>query len=303
MINNKHSVAHISLLLVAFVWGLTFVVVQNAIAFLEPFTFNAIRFFIAGLLLFLLQIVFNRNKLVHFNKNLIAAGMKIGFWLFIGYAFQTVGLLYTTSSKAGFITGLSVVLVPLFSCLLFKLNPGRNALIGAIVAAGGLYLLTMTDTVSLNIGDGYIFICAIGFAMHIIMTGKYSSKHAVLPLTIVQLLFVSLLSMIFSIVTEDWQTVLNPSIMFNVDVIMALLITSVFATALAFLAQTAFQQYTTPARVALIFATEPVFAALAGYLWNDERLASTAVIGCGFIFAGMIFAEIPKKSNKAQLEA
>lgn len=296
--NNKHTAAHFSLLLVAFIWGLTFVVVQNAIAFLEPFTFNAIRFFIAGFLLFLVLLIFKRNELVKFNRQLLLAGIMIGFWLFIGYAFQTAGLLYTTSSKAGFITGLSVVLVPLFSWLLYKLKPGRNALIGSLIAAGGLYMLTMTDTIALNIGDGYIFICAIGFAMHIIITGKYSNLHAVLPLTIVQLLFVSLLSAIFAIALEDWRTAFVPSIMLNNEVVIALIITSVFATALAFLAQTAFQKYTTPARVALIFATEPVFAAIAGFLWADERLASTAIIGCGFIFAGMILAEIPRRQEK-----
>lgn len=296
--NNKHTAAQFFLLLVAFIWGLTFVVVQNAIDFLEPFTFNAIRFFIAGFLLFLVLLIFKRDELGKFNWQLLLAGMIIGFWLFIGYAFQTVGLLYTTSSKAGFITGLSVVLVPLFSWLFIKIKPGRNALIGALLSAGGLFMLTMTDSIALNIGDGYIFICAIGFAMHIIITGKYSSLHAVFPLTIVQLLFVSLLSAIFSVAAENWQTAFDPSVMLNNEVVIALIITSVFATAIAFLAQTAFQQYTTPARVALIFATEPVFAAIAGYLWADERLAATAIIGCGFIFAGMVLAEIPRRKEK-----
>ena len=119
---------------------------------------------------------FKRNQLKECNRKLIFSGIFIGFWLFVGYATQTAGLLFTTSSKAGFITGLSVVLVPLFSLLLLKQKPSKNAILGIVVATAGLYLLTMTDSVSLTIGDGLVFICAIAFALQIIFTGKYSSK-------------------------------------------------------------------------------------------------------------------------------
>ncbi|MCR2822131.1 DMT family transporter [Lederbergia panacisoli] len=293
-----------SLLLIAFVWGATFVLVQNAIAFLEPFSFNGIRFLIAALLLGFWFFLFEKRQLQYLDKKLVISGFVLGIWLFLGYAFQTMGLLYTSSSKAGFITGLSVVLVPLFSLFILKLKPGMNAVIGVSVATGGLYLLTMTDTVSLNIGDGLVFFCAIAFALHIIFTGKYSKKYPSLLLTLVQISTVSILSIIFAFLTEDWRLAIQPAVLFKGNVLAALIITSVFATALAFLAQTSVQKYTTPTRVALIFATEPVFAAATGYFWADERLSYSALFGCLLIFVGMIFAELPSigKHRIAKIE-
>lgn len=289
--------ADANLLLVALIWGSTFVLVQNAIAFLEPFSFNGVRFFIAAFLLGGWLLLFERKQLKHLDKKLIFSGVIIGIWLFIGYAFQTLGLLYTTSSKASFITGLSVVLVPIFSIFLLKIKPSLSAIIGASIATFGLYLLTMTDTVSLNIGDGYVFICTIGFAMHIIFTGKFSSKYPSLLLTVVQITTVAVLSTSFALFTEDWRQAIRPEVLLQGNVFSALFITSVFATALAFFAQTNFQKFTTPARVALIFAMEPVFAAATGFIWANERLSFSAILGCLLIFAGMVFAELPRKKT------
>lgn len=290
---KKSLFADISLLLVAFIWGMTFVLVQNAIDSLPPFSFNGVRFLLAAILLGLWLFIFERKQLALFNKKMLLSGISIGFWLFLGYATQTIGLLYTTSSKAGFITGLSVVLVPLFSLLLMKQVPGRNAIFGVLVATIGLFLLTMTDVTSLNFGDGMVFICAIAFGLHIIFTGKYSEKYPSLLLTVIQITTVAFLSIISSFLFEDWQRAISPDILLSPKVLSALIVTSVFATALAFFAQTSFQRYTTATRVALIFAMEPVFAAITGYVWAHEHLSKSALIGCALIFAGMVFAELP----------
>ncbi|HAQ08004.1 MAG TPA: EamA family transporter, partial [Bacillus bacterium] len=169
--------ADLSLLFVALIWGATFVLVQNAISFLEPFSFNAVRFATAALLLGIWLAGLERSQLRKLDKKLILSGILLGFWLFIGYAFQTLGLLYTTSSKAGFITGLSVVLVPLLMIVILKQRPNLNSIAGVAAATSGLYLLTMSDVTSLNIGDGFVLICAVGFALHILLTGKYSSSY------------------------------------------------------------------------------------------------------------------------------
>jgi drug/metabolite transporter (DMT)-like permease len=297
IMNRSVIFADVSLLLVAFVWGTTFVLVQNAIAFLEPFSFNGVRFFMAAFLLGGWLVIFEREQLKKINKKLLISGIIMGLFLFIGYAFQTIGLLHTTSSKAGFITGLSVVMVPVFSFMLLKIKPGFNAIIGVSIATAGLYLLTMTDKVSLNIGDAYVLICAVGFALHIIFTGKYSSKYPALLLTVIQVGTVALLSGIFAFFTENWQQAFETGVLFKTNVVTALIVTSLFATALAFFAQTAFQKFTTPTRVALIFAMEPVFAAAAGFMWANERLSFSALTGCLLIFAGMVFAEIPAKKT------
>lgn len=294
---KKSLFADICLTLVALIWGSTFVLVQNAIASLPPNAFNAIRFFIAALILGSWLLIFERKQLRQLNRSIVLSGLLLGGWLFAGYAFQTVGLLYTSSSKAGFITGLSVVLVPLFSLFLLKQKPTRNALIGVSIATIGLYLLTLTDMTSLNRGDALVLACAIGFALHIIFTGRYSEKFPTLLLTVIQIFTVSILSGLLAFLTEDYALALRIDILGQKDVLIALIITSVFATALAFFAQTSFQKYTTPTRVALIFAMEPVFAAITAYIWANERLSTNALLGCICIFAGMIFAELPMKKK------
>ena len=289
---KKPILADLSLLLVTVIWGTTFVLVQNAIGFLEPFSFNGIRFLIASILLMLCLVVFERKQLKQLNVKIILSGSFLGFWLFLGYATQTIGLLFTTSSKAGFITGLSVVFVPLFSLFLLKQFPSKNAVFGVLVATVGLFLLTMTDVTALNSGDGFVFICAISFALQIIFTGKFSSKYPTLLLTVIQITTVAILCIISSFLFEDWRKSFNTDILLTKDVLIALIVTSVFATAIAFFIQTNFQKYTTATRVALIFAMEPVFAAIAGYFWAHERLSYSALIGCFLILAGMVMAEL-----------
>jgi drug/metabolite transporter (DMT)-like permease len=204
-----------------------------------------------------------------------------------------MGLLYTTSSKAGFITGLSVVLVPLFTFLLLRQKVTWTAVVGALAAAVGLYLLTLNQSLQFNLGDLLVFGCAICFALQIVFTGKYAPQFPALPLAIVQLGTVALLSWGYAFFFEEWQLAFSAQAMLTPDVAWGLFITAIPATALAFLAQTAFQKQTTPTRVALIFALEPVFAALTAYVWVNEVLTIRQLVGCALIFSGMILAELP----------
>lgn len=288
--------ADIILLFIAFICGATFVIVQNALSFLEAHSFNAVRFFIALLILLFVYIFFGKKETQIWSKTLFVSGFKIGIWLFLGYAFQTIGLDKTTPAKAGFITGLSVVMVPLFSVILLKLKLSLHAIFGVIAATIGLYLMTMVDSTSFQQGDLYILLCAFSFAMQIIMTAKYARGLSALPLTIIQLCTVSILSFLSAVIFgEDISLIINPSVMLQTDVWIALFTTSFLATAFAFLGQTYLQAYISPTRVALIFATEPVFAALTSYFWIGEKLSATSITGCIFILFGMIIAELPLK--------
>ncbi|WP_445493042.1 DMT family transporter [Niallia sp. 03133] len=170
------------LLSVAFILGSTFVIVQNAVFFLEPHAFNAIRFFITALFLFLWLVVFQSSEIKSLNFSCLKAGFILGFLLILGYASQTIGLLYTTSSKAGFITGLSVVLVPLFLFIFFKNKLSIKSIIGVLFAAVGLYLLTVVDTLSFQKGDFYVLICVISFALQIILTGNKALLNFIVDL-------------------------------------------------------------------------------------------------------------------------
>jgi drug/metabolite transporter (DMT)-like permease len=291
--NNKKWAADFSLLTVAFIWGTTFVIIQNAISFLPPFTFNTVRFFLGGISLLLLLLLKEKGR-IRFTRSSLVPGVILGLFLFLGYGLQTFGLLYTTPAKAGFLTGLSVVLVPFIGILFLRQKPLAASVAGALSAVLGLYLLAAGHTQSLNIGDLLVMICALGFAMHIIFTDKFTKSTSALQLTVIQILTVAVLSFIFMLLFEDWKTAMSISTLLKTEVLSALLVTSLLATSTAYLIQTAAQRYTTPARVAVILTMEPVFAALFSYIWIGEKLSSFAVAGCCLIFLGMLLAELPQ---------
>jgi drug/metabolite transporter (DMT)-like permease len=290
---RKTWLADTTLLVITLIWGATFVVVQNAVEMLPPNLFNALRFGVATAFLLAIRPFLPAFRDVPFSPRLILAGMFLGLWLFGGYAFQTVGLLYTTPSKAGFITGLSVVLVPLFAFLFLREKIRWPAVTGVLMAAVGLYLLSIHGSFVLQTGDALILGCAFCFALQIVSTGKFAPLYSALPLAIVQIGTVSVLSAVYAWLFEDWRLLMDPSVVLASDVLWALAITSIPATALAFLAQTALQKETSPVHVALIFSLEPVFAALTSYLWEGEVLLTREIVGCCLIFGGMIIAEMP----------
>lgn len=304
---SKQRLADLVLLGVTIVWGTTFLLVQNAINALPPYSFLFVRFFLAFIFLLFILIWQNRKAQNGEQKKGMslatwAAGGVLAVWLFVGYAFQTIGLVYTTSSKAGFITGLSVVLVPIFSLMILRLKPKFPAILGVLLASFGLYFLAFGDqstveagNLVLNKGDLLVFFCTIGFAMQIVFTGKFVLKHNVLLLTVIELGLVALFSLIFALFTEDLSPLLTLTTYLNPMVLLALVVTAFLGTALAFLAQTHYQQHTTPTRVALIFAMEPIFAALTGVLFGGEILTMMMLTGCALIFVGMLCAEMPSE--------
>ena len=300
---SKKWIAHASLLFVTLIWGATFVVVQHAISLVQPFTFNAIRFLIAGFILLIIQMIYTKRATVSISRKDIISGALIGFFLFGGYLFQTFGLLYTTSSKAGFLTGLSIVMIPIFSYIFLKQKTGLFAIIGILTATAGLFLLTAENSFRLNQGDILVLCCAVSFALHILINGAYSHTLSPLFLSTVQILTVGTLSTICAIIFEDWERALSNDLWQNNSFLFALFLTSVFATALAFFIQTAAQKSISPTKVAMILVTEPVFAALTAMIVDNEQLSSATIIGCACIFLGMILVELPSKQKEKSAQA
>ncbi|OPA76908.1 EamA family transporter [Paenibacillus selenitireducens] len=292
---KRSLLADFTLLLVAFIWGTTFLIVQNAVQALPPLAFNGIRFTGAALLFALILILVHRGWWKQFNMRLLRHGIILGILVFGGFAFQTYGLLYTTSSNAGFITGLSVVLVPFFSVWILRQRLRWPAWASAALALIGLFLLSTSgsSTFHMNLGDILVLACALCFALQIIATGKYAPHHPTLPLVTIQLGTVGVLGLVGSVLFEnigsfsDWM-----HLTMQTDVLIALAITLLFGTAFAFWAQTYCQKYTSPTRVAIIFAMEPVFAGITGYVWGDEQLGIAAIIGCGLMLISMLIVEL-----------
>jgi drug/metabolite transporter (DMT)-like permease len=295
MLYSKKWFADLVLILIAFVWGTTFVMVQEAIATLLPFSFLTIRFAFAALFLYLFLRLSMRQRgrlnAKERRQNWVG-GFVLGLFLFLGYAFQTFSLLYTTSGKSGFLTGVSVALVPVLSLLILGIRVRFVSVLGVLLAVSGLYLLAFADFSVINRGDVLAFFCAIFFGLQIVYTGKFSGTTSVFHLVTIQLATVAILSACSAVLFEPWQQMLHPDIYLNPAVASALVVTSLFATAFAFIAQTHVQKFTTPNRVALIFSMEPVFAALADYWWQGVALGGRALAGGVLILCGMILAEI-----------
>ena len=287
--NNKpwlRWLANFSLLIIALVWGLTFVTVKNAINILPPYSFNFLRFTMASLVMLAFALPYRKKC----SWKTIKAGLLIGVFLFSGYTFQTIGLLYTSASNAGFITGLSVVLVPLMVTVSSRELPRLGVLLGVISATIGLGLLTINESLSFNNGDVLIFFCAVSFALHIILVGKYALEHSTVWLVTWQIAAVAFLSGAFAFITEPKTMTLTP------EVWQALVITALFATCMAFFLQNYMQRFTTACHTAIIFSTEPVFAAFFAVLLLQEILSVKAYWGGAFILAGMLLAELKSPS-------
>lgn len=273
----KGIVADLALLGVAFVWGTTFQIVHDALADIGTFPFLAVRFLIA--VLFLLP--FHRGKL-----RWHPAALRAGLYLFGGYAFQTLGLLWTTPAKAAFITGLSVVLVPMLVSLRTRQLPEWTAATGAVLAAFGLGLLTLEGSLAPGKGDILVLCCALCVALQILAVEKAAKHTDPNSLAMIQLGVICLLS--FGI----WGAAGGP-FRLTPRVLWALLITAVPATSLAFLIQGWAQRFTTPARVALILSLEPVFAALYSYFFGSETFTTQKLLGSALVFLGIAAGSIP----------
>lgn len=289
---NRSQWADLSLLLVTFVWGSTFVIVKWAIKDLPPFPFLTIRFALA----FLSLLPFLYFQRAHISKGTLLKGVALGGLLFSGYAWQTVGLQYTSSSNAGFITGLSVVFVPALIALTTWKLPRPGLIFGILCALGGLAFLSLGDQFVLNKGDLMVLLCALSFALHILFVGRYAPQTNATVLASIQILTVSVLSGIFSMFSP--QTVMH----FSTNVWIALLVTAIPATSLAFFVQSKMQQFTTPTHTALIFSMEPVFAAISAFFFAGEFLTPRGLLGAGLVLVGMLVAEFTGSETDKLLE-
>lgn len=277
----------LALLSVTVIWGWTFVLVKEGASELGPLTFLALRFALAlTALLFLFWPRLRREGAM--NGKELLQGLLIGLALFGGYLFQTWGLLYTTATKSGFITGLSVVLVPFLAALAFKERVAQRSWLGAGLSALGLGLILFGRggvTGGLNLGDLLTFLCALSFALQIILIGRLVTLENYPTLLVIQIGLVFLLSLAGALFLE------RPTLAISAHGWEAILITGFLATALAFFIQNRFQPLSTPTQAAIIFSAEPVFAGLFGYLLLEERLGGLQLLGAGAILAGIIVSQ------------
>jgi drug/metabolite transporter (DMT)-like permease len=279
----RHRGLELALIGVAAVWGFTFPVVKDAVEIIPPFQFLAVRFGMAALLM---TAVFWRG-LRTFGVKQIAASVAAGVALFAGYAFQTVGLQYTQASNAGFITGLFVVFTPILTAVWLRRLPARAAVAGVVLATVGLALLSVSPAgFRFGYGDAVVLLCAVSFAVHIVLLGRFAPDLPTGPLTTIQLWVTATLSAWLSLSFE------TPVEVAGHDVWLAIVLTAVYASAIAFFIQTRAQRTLSPTRTALILVSEPAFAGLFGFVLLGETLTVVGWSGAALILAGMLAAEL-----------
>ena len=294
---TKQLKADLSLLSVTAIWGSSFALMKIVLDHMPTFAYLSLRFIIASVVL---VIIFHR-KLKNLNRKVLLCGCGIGLLLFGGMALQVGGLNYTTASNSAFITGLNVVFVPIVSTILLKRKPDKSSVIGVALAFGGLFFLTGGINFRFNIGDLLTFLCAVSFTFHIVAQAKYTREYSPELLVMVQLVLSAVLY------TGVWFAADNKPVQINPSVVWILIITAVFATAVAFGVQTFAQKYTSPTHTALILTAEPVFGAVFAMIIPNsqgvtESLKLNSIVGCSLILIGMLISEFRIGKKKAAAE-
>lgn len=283
--------AELALVFITLIWGSTFVVVKEALNSSSTLLFLALRFGLASLALL---VVFRRRGTAMLGeKRFILGGALAGVCLFGGYMFQTFGLRTTTSSKSAFITGLSVVLVPLLSSLVYKKAPEIAEVIGVLLATGGLAFMTLDErSFTISTGDTLTLISAFGFAIHIMVLGHYSRSGGFEALSVMQIVTCA------AIALGTFWWIETPHVVWRPSLLIALAITGLLATALAFTVMAWAQQHTTAMRTALLFVLEPVFAALTSFVIEGEVFTLRGGVGAGLILAGIVLVDLKPFSRR-----
>jgi drug/metabolite transporter (DMT)-like permease len=280
------------LLTTAIIWGFAFVAQRVGMDYVGPFTFNGIRFAIGSLSLLPL-VLMSREQRTATNKILPNPGLKtilfggaaLGLALFSGASLQQIGLVYTTAGKAGFITGLYVIMVPVLG-LFWKQQPKIGTWIGAILAAIGLYFLSVTEQFTIEMGDLLVLIGAIFWAAHVLIVGWLSPRINPIKLAFSQYVACSILSLITASVVE----LITLSSIFEAAI--PILYAGLLSVGIAYTLQVIAQRDAHPAHAAILLSLEAVFAAVGGWLILGEIISPRGLVGCGLMLAGMLLSQL-----------
>jgi drug/metabolite transporter (DMT)-like permease len=287
-VNARRRKAETYLLLVTIIWGSTFVITKSFLGEIPPLYYTAFRYLLSSIILLALF----RRRLLTVSSLALKKGLVLGVILYVGFAFQTIGLQYTTASKSAFFTGLLVVLTPIVHAISRRFLNLRTKelkvgnIVGVVCAAVGLYLLTSPSGSAVNGGDMLTIVCAILFALYIVYLDYASDVPDKLQLTYVQFVFCGVAGLPIAFFSESFVWA------FSAQFLLSLFYLSIFATIIAIWVQNQFQADTTPTRAAVIFAMEPVVAGLFAYVIRGENIGVAGVIGGVVMIAGLLLSEL-----------
>ena len=275
------------------IWGSAFIAQSVGMDKIGPFTFQAVRCFLAVVFLFPASALFSKGK--PFWKSwadpaLWRSGIICGLALFAASSLQQIGLVYTDAGKAGFLTAMYIVFVP-FLGLFVGQRPGRNALLSLIPAIVGLYLLSCTSVSGINKGDVLLLLCAVAFSVQILLIDRHCAGLDGLKLNCIQALVVTVLSVPCALLTETVDASLIASCW------LPLGYAGILSMGVAYTLQIVGQKRVTPSAAALLMSLESVFAALFGWLLLHETMTKAELLGCVLVFAAVVISQLPEKKK------
>lgn len=275
------------------IWGSAFIAQSVGMDKIGPFTFQAVRCFLAVVFLFPASALFSKGK--PFWKSwadpaLWRSGVICGLALFAASSLQQIGLVYTDAGKAGFLTAMYIVFVPFLGLFLGQ-RPGRNALLSLIPAIVGLYLLSCTSVSGINKGDVLLLLCAVAFSVQILLIDRHCAGLDGLKLNCIQALVAAVLSVPWALLTETVDASLIAACW------LPLGYAGILSMGVAYTLQIVGQKGVAPSAAALLMSLESVFAALFGWLLLHETMTKAEVLGCLLVFAAVVISQLPEKKE------
>ena len=294
---KKQAISVAELLLTAFIWGVAFVAQSVGMDYIGPFTFNCVRCIIGGLVLIPLIMVLKKKEphqkseeeIKAYNTNSIIGGICCGICLCAASCFQQFGIMYTTVGKAGFITALYIIIVPILGIFIGK-KVAPIVWVSSVIAVIGFYLLSISGQVNINKGDILVLICAVLFSFHILVIDHFSPKGDGVTISCIQFLTSGVICGVLMFLFE------NPQITDILAAYLPILYAGVMSCGVAYTLQIVGQKNMDPTVASLILSLESVFSALAGWLILGQSLSMKELIGCGLVFAAVLLAQMPQKS-------
>ena len=286
---SRRLQADLSIIGLSAIWGCTFVVSKRALTDISPLLFITVRFVAASLpLWFLVPRGALQDSAGAVRWSAVRGGSLTGLFLFAGFACQTIGIQYTSPARSAFITSMYVIFTPILSMTLGLRRPSITSFTGAALAVTGLYFLTGAGSAGLGFGYGETLtvFAALAFSAHLLAIDHYTRRHDKRAIAFLQVGAVAVLALGPTLFVEQVRFVPTPTLF------GALAITSILATAVAFFVISIVQSWTTPTRAAIIFAAEPVFAALTSWIVEGEVLTGVAMFGALLILCGVLTAEL-----------
>ena len=298
MKNQKQMQADLMLILVTLCWGVSYYLMDISLGDMDPFTLNAHRFLGA----FFIASAISWNKVKTVNRTTLKYSALVGIALVVVYIGATFGVKYTSLSNSGFLCAMTVVFTPMISRIVFKEKQDRKVIVSVLMCFVGIALLTLKDDFSINMGnlkgDLLCLMCAFAYAIDLLLTEKAVSHEEVdaYQLGVFQLGFTGVCNLIMAFVFEQPHFPTTPNVW------GAVLFLAIFCTGVAFVVQPVAQQYTTAAHTGVIFALEPVFAAVVAVIFAHEFLSPKSYFGAFLMVASVIVMEIDFGSLKQKLK-